>query len=287
MAMRMIALTAVFVPIAAANIVQRRTTATTTNADGHTAYHTYTASLVPLSNSGVSGEIAIFVTSSGLVGVGSATGLEANLVASPSGVNCTAKNGCGVHVHSGASCTSSSSQGGHYYDVQAVDPWATVRYSSTNATGSASFTFSVLTNFKAIDGKPFIVHNNAGGRVACGILTQRVGTTSASLMPLSSSGVKGGVTLYATSSMIVGAGWASGLEANLSDSASGGANCTAKKMDVVCTCIVALRAAIPPGKVDISKHLMVKTLGQLSGIPAPMLWVGPLLCSRSVPIIQK
>merc|ERR1711972_142168 len=63
------------------------TITTATVASGHEAYHAYTASLAPLSNSGVSGEVAIFVTGSGLVGVGSAIGLEANLVASPSGMN--------------------------------------------------------------------------------------------------------------------------------------------------------------------------------------------------------
>jgi hypothetical protein len=125
----------------------------------------YTAVLSQLSNSGVSGKVTISVTPTGLLGVGSASNLEANLI----GADCAYANGCGVHVHSGTACTDASAQGGHYY-VMVPDPWANVRYIGTNAAGNASYTFSVPTTATDIDGKPFIVHNSAGARVACGIL---------------------------------------------------------------------------------------------------------------------
>jgi hypothetical protein len=190
--------------------------------------YTYNASLSQLGTSGVSGQISIFATWWGLVGIGSASGLEMNLRAIPQGTNCSAKNGCGVHVHSGTACTDSQAQGGHFYTAGPPDPWEEVRYSSTDANGSASFSFSVNIGTKSIDGKAFVLHDNAGNRVACGILSRVLDAKSASLAPLSNSGVAGGVTVFSTPSRIVGAGWAHGLEADLLDSTHGGSNCSAK-----------------------------------------------------------
>jgi peroxiredoxin family protein len=196
-------------------------------ADPHSeAFPVFTANLTQLGSSGVYGEISIFVTWWGLVGIGSASGLQVNLTAIPQGGNCSAKNGCGVHVHSGTACTDSQSQGGHYY-ATAADPWAEIRHSGTNGKGSASFTFSLNIGTDDIDGKPFVVHNNEGGRVACGILSRRKDTLSASLRPLNNSSAVGGVTLFSTPSKIVGAGWGSGLEANISDASNGGIDCSA------------------------------------------------------------
>jgi hypothetical protein len=195
--------------------------ATAPSSLGAEPFPAYSADLLALGTSGVLGEVSIFSTPWGLMGVGSASGLEGNLT---SGANCTAKNGCGVHVHSGTACANSSTQGGHYYATE-YDPWVDIRYASTDSAGFASFTFSVSIDTEAIDGKPFIVHNNAGGRVACGILAKR-SAMSTSLSPLDNSGVEGCVTIYSTASRIVGAGWGTGLEANLSDSSSGGTDCT-------------------------------------------------------------
>jgi len=188
------------------------------------AFPVYVATLSELDSSGVAGEVTVFASPGRLLGVGTATGLEANLSATPSGSNCTAKNGCGVHVHSGTGCASSGEQGGHFYASGATDPWTTVRYSGTDAQGVADFSFSVAAGPASIAGKPFIIHNDAGARVACGILSWTNGTQSALLGEFGDSNVTGTATIYATGSMIVGAGTAAGLQADLDDSVNCGAS---------------------------------------------------------------
>jgi hypothetical protein len=199
----------------------------------------YTANLTQLNSSGVSGDISIFLAEWGLIGMGSASGLEANLTGAAR--SCSGQNGCGIRVDSGFACTDSIAQSGHYYaaddnsaapdsdvaDYYAPDPWSEIRYNSTDADGFASLAFSLNTSFGTMEGKPFIVHNSAGAGVACGILSRRLDAKIATLSPLNSSGVSGSVTIYSTFSRIIGAGWASGLEANLSDSSDGGSNCSA------------------------------------------------------------
>lgn len=188
------------------------------------AYAVFIADLTELDSSGVTGEVTIFVTAAGLLGVGSASGLEASLTAVS---NCTASNGCGVHVHSGTDCTDSTTQGGHYYVAGTSDPWETIGYPSSSSAGAATFSFSVTTGARDLANKAFVVHNNAGGRVACGLLFEVTGAKSATLAALSDSGVTGEVTIYTTAAKIIGAGQASGLEASLNDASNGGTNCTA------------------------------------------------------------
>jgi hypothetical protein len=203
------------------------TTITTTISISFSSYPAYTTTFTELGGSGVYGSVAVFVTPTGLVGAGHAKGLEPDLVAgAAAGSPCTARNGCGLHVHSGTGCNTSS-QGGHYF-VEYSDPWANARYRSTNSVGDATFSFSVLTVSTAIEGKPFIVHNNAGARVACGILSFVKQTSSAKLNGLNDIGVVGGVTLHTTQDMIMGVGWATGLEYNLMGLENGGTDCTRK-----------------------------------------------------------
>lgn len=191
-------------------------------------YAAFSATLSPLDGSTVSGQVTVFVTPTGLKGVGSAAGLELNLVAvAAGGSDCTAGNGCGVHVHSGTACTNSTTQGGHYYGG-AVDPWADQRYVVSDAAGGASFEFSVTDNATDIVNKPFVVHNNAGGRVACGVLIPAsMNASTARLAPLDGGAVSGKVTVYATANAMIGVGHVSGLEASLNSTQLGGANCTA------------------------------------------------------------
>jgi len=98
--------------------------------------------------------------------------LESDLISVYSdaqGPDCTAGNGCGVHVHAGTSCESKETQMGHYYSGD-VDPWAIVGYESTSADGSATYMGCVSTGETEYAGKAFIVHAGDGSRVACGLL---------------------------------------------------------------------------------------------------------------------
>ncbi|VEU45042.1 unnamed protein product [Pseudo-nitzschia multistriata] len=112
--------------------------------------------------------------------VGSGTGLQPDIKSfyGAGGTNCQAKNGCGVHVHSGLSCKNTETQGGHWYnkDVLSVDPWAITGYEITSAAGTADFAscvytgFDVATNPDLLEGHAFIVHNEDGSRASCGII---------------------------------------------------------------------------------------------------------------------
>ena len=78
-----------------------------------------------------------------------------------------AANSCGVHIHSGRTCTDNA--GGHYFTGSVtVDPWTTVAYTAT-AGGTASGTVSVNTGGTAAEvaGRALIVHAYDGSRIAC------------------------------------------------------------------------------------------------------------------------
>jgi hypothetical protein len=173
----------------------------------------------------VSGDVHIFTDASEMAIIGDLTGLEPNVNAA---TDCTAKNGCGVHVHSGTACTDSTTQGGHFFPKGGswvTDPWASVIYKSTNATGHSAFSLPQLsTGAYDIGGKAFVVHNKHGSRVACGVLVEVtdgvVSTVTSSLKP---GGPLARVTMYTSGSEVIFAGSASGLEPDLTD----GANCTA------------------------------------------------------------
>ena len=137
----------------------------------------YRATLAQIGTSGVTGDVIIFVEKGqSMFGAGAASGLEANL---NDKTNCTAKNGCGVHVHKGKGCASAQEQGGHYFKGS-TDPWAAIRYQKSSAAGNANFDFIVNDAGTDIEGRAFVVHNNAGGRVACGVLkkhTTKIGNS--------------------------------------------------------------------------------------------------------------
>jgi hypothetical protein len=104
---------------------------------------------------------------------GMASNLEPNLQGPPNGTDCTAPNGCGVHIHSGGSCFNVSTQGGHFYDNETLtmDPWTYVYYNLTDSDGHAHFAKTVnMGGITSIDGRPFVVHSNNGSRVSCGVL---------------------------------------------------------------------------------------------------------------------
>ena len=82
-------------------------------------------------------------------------------------------NSCGIHIHTGTTCTGDA--GGHLWKATATvtsDPWASVSYTAT-ASGVASGAASGLdTGLAASDlpGKAFIVHDRSGARIACAVM---------------------------------------------------------------------------------------------------------------------
>ena len=148
------------------------------------------AVLESLAGSGATGAVTLHSAPGRLRGAGTGAGLETGL---SEALNCTATNGCGVHVHSGTGCANGTAQGGHYYTASPTDPWLTVRYPATDAKGAAMFAFSVPDGFpRPLLDRPFILHNNAGGRVACGMLRES-GAAEQSPSPSSSSAVTASV----------------------------------------------------------------------------------------------
>ena len=101
-------------------------------------------------------------------------------------------NSLGVHVHSGKDCSSSAGQGGHFYNT-ASDPWGDKFYTS-DASGNSqgSLTIDAGTTIKEVTGKVFVVHNAAGGRVACGVIGD---AERANLAPLSGGSQAGQVVV--------------------------------------------------------------------------------------------
>ena len=82
----------------------------------------------------------------------------------------TAANSCGIHIHSGATCTDNA--GGHFYTgAVTADPWASIAYTMTGDEGaSGSVTVDTGATAWFLVGLAFIVHAYDGSRVACGIL---------------------------------------------------------------------------------------------------------------------
>lgn len=133
--------------------------------------------------------------------VGLADKLEQNLTSyalDPKSQDCTQKNGCGTHIHSGTGCEDKAAQGGHWFNGTNLaasggvddDPWKLLGYQSTTPEGNAWFSGCVATGIESskVGNLPFIVHNNAGGRVSCGLLAplQRSDSGSATQEPTSS-----------------------------------------------------------------------------------------------------
>ena len=78
-------------------------------------FDVFTADMTPIGNSGVNGQVTIFIQKGKKIfGVGTASNLEANI--NDQTGNCTAGNGCGVHVHKGTGCGSKEDTR-HYWNT--------------------------------------------------------------------------------------------------------------------------------------------------------------------------
>lgn len=123
-------------------------------------------------NLSISGSVAITQN-------GTAQSLTVNLQGTDPKCNSTpntVKNGCGIHVHSGANC---SVAGGHLYNTTlfntTTDPWLPVKYAT--AAGGASMTAMVETGLAGVDGQVVIVHDAKGAKVACSTLVTQADPT--------------------------------------------------------------------------------------------------------------
>lgn len=149
----------------------------------------YVASTMPLGDSTVTSNTALFIPQWDDVDiapndvvcfVGSAMSLEPDLKSENGGggSDCTAGNGCGVHVHAGMGCEDKDAQGGHWWNDKELkdDPWALVGYLQTDSDGYGQYASCVRTGFDVssdpdmLVGHAFIVHANDGSRVSCGII---------------------------------------------------------------------------------------------------------------------
>merc|ERR1712025_728558 len=83
-----------------------------------------------------------------------------------------APNACGIHIHTGTTCSDASAVGGHFYDDSlASDPWATVVYTTESASGGTAHGKGVVDiGGGDIRGRAFVVHDATGGRVGCGLI---------------------------------------------------------------------------------------------------------------------
>ena len=208
----------------------------------------YRAKILPLSNTSTTpahGFVTIFTDiSSTVIGyAGIVNNVEPSLLAS----TCNATNGCGVHIHSGRSCTNTTFQGGHYFSNVSVpiDPWINERYSS-DAAGKTNFQSILQIGTVDIEGRAFIgtllsiktvkysqdlhfdslipsttftVHSKNGTRIGCGIIERVPSGTNQLLIAKTSnltvSNVSSNVVVQPMKDIACYFGAAKNLEPNL------------------------------------------------------------------------
>jgi len=78
----------------------------------------------------------------------------------------------GLHIHTGTSCLLPQDVGGHYWkDSTRPDPWnSETMYSVSDGAAKGSFLLNSGHTFGGNDGHVVVVHDDAGARVACGVL---------------------------------------------------------------------------------------------------------------------
>lgn len=78
-------------------------------------------------------------------------------------------NSCGIHIHSGMTCTGDAA--GHFWTGNVTsDPWINIAYTYT--PGYTTGTFELITGAyeEGLLGRAFVVHAYDGSRIACAIL---------------------------------------------------------------------------------------------------------------------
>lgn len=91
-------------------------------------------------------------------------------------MNTEKPNACGLHIHTGTTCTDATKVGGHLWQKpkgtspEPKDPWANVVYVTNQGMSIGSTSLRIGTEMDDLDGKAFVVHDASGGRVACGLI---------------------------------------------------------------------------------------------------------------------
>jgi len=166
----------------------------------------FQAIIKPIGQNNVSGTAVVMTMTDGsLFYGGTFSGLKPNLS------NCMAENGCGVHIHAGTGCEDTTSQGAHLYENLDTDPWQTAQYVS-DAGGKALVGNSIRIGTMDVAGRAFVVHDEDGSRIGCGILEVDASRMTAYMHSLNNTPGQGGeVMTVSLDETICFAGSASGL----------------------------------------------------------------------------
>ena len=83
----------------------------------------------------------------------------------------SAGNSCGIHIHSGTSCTEDAL--GHYYTGAVTsDPWTSIAYTSdTSGATSGSVVVDTGGTYSEVIGRALIIHAYDGSRIGCALLS--------------------------------------------------------------------------------------------------------------------
>ena len=133
------------------------------------AYPGYKGSLA------ITGQVNL-TTDKGVVGLSwSLAGTEKECGGKTSRIGSGVANACGLHIHTGMTCSTHNDVGGHFFHSGSHgDPWARSVYVSGSlgnpwaSIGSTSF--QIGAGMEEIVGHAFVVHDHTGGRVACGLI---------------------------------------------------------------------------------------------------------------------
>ena len=87
----------------------------------------------------------------------------------------TQKNGCGVHIHAGTTCSDAAQVGDHYFNpnIFSTDPWVSIRYNSNSAGRSEDYIHMVGGNGYDLNqnkNRAMVIHDANGTRISCGLL---------------------------------------------------------------------------------------------------------------------
>lgn len=89
-----------------------------------------------------------------------------------SGADTGCTDGCGLHIHTGYSCSDHTLVGGHYY-LSDVDEWNDLKYyvdAEGNSIGSGSVDVGIYS-WDMLSNRAFVIHDsNSATRASCSLM---------------------------------------------------------------------------------------------------------------------